>query len=130
MTVVDLSKQQELDADPKAIQQNNFAANLILPHPLTNFEMQKCFQNEPRFNGVYSRYNIPKTKDRVHVINLDEYSDIGTHWIALYIQNNDVRYFDSFRAEHIPKEIRTFIGNKNMKTNIFRIQAYDLKMCG
>ena len=92
--------------------------------------MQKCFQNESRFNGVYSRNNIPKTQDRAYVRNLDEYSDIGTHWIALYIQTNDVRYFDSFRAEHIPKEIRTFIGNKNMKTNTFRIQAYDLKMCG
>ena len=92
--------------------------------------MQKCFQNESRFNGVYSRNNIPKTKDRAYVINLDEYSDIGTHWIALYIQNNDVTYFDSFGVEHIPKEIITFIGNKNIKTNIFRIQEYDSIMCG
>ena len=92
--------------------------------------MQKCFQNESRFNGVYSRNNIPKTQDRAYVINLDEYSDIGTHWIALYIQNNDVTYFDSFGVEHIPKEIITFIGNKNIKTNIFRIQAYDSIMCG
>ena len=43
----------------------------------------------------------------------------------MYVQNNDVTYFDSFGVEHIPKEIRTFIGNKNIKTNIFRIQAYD-----
>ena len=48
----------------------------------------------------------------------------------MYIQNNDVTYFDSFGVEHIPKEIRTFIGNKNIKTNIFRIQAYDLIICG
>ena len=60
-------------------------------------------------------------------INLDEYYDIGSYWVALYIQNN-VIYFDSFRAEHIPKEIRTFINNKNIKTNIFRMQAYDLIM--
>ena len=99
------------------------------PHVLTNFEIQKYYQNEPRFNGVYSRDNLPKIKDRVYIINLDEYSDIGTHWIALYIQNNDVTYFDSFGVGHIPKEIRTFIGNKNIKTNTFRIQSCDSIMC-
>ena len=64
------------------------------------------------------------------IINLDEYSDIGTYWVALYVQINDVTYFDSFRAEHIPKEIKTFIGNKNIKTNIFRVQVYDSVMYG
>ena len=49
------------------------------PDPLTNFQMQKYYQNEPRFNGVYSRDNLPKIKDGQHAINLDEYSDIGTH---------------------------------------------------
>ena len=77
----------------------------MLPHPLTNFEIQKYYQNEPRFNGVYSRDNLPKIKDGAFVINLDEYSDIGTHWVALYINNNDVTYFDSFEVEHIPIEI-------------------------
>ena len=90
---------------------------------------KKYFQYEIRFNGVYSRDNLTKIKDRAYVINLKEYSDIGTHWIALYVQNNDATYFDSFGVEHIPKEIRTFIGNKNIKTNIFRIQAYDSIMC-
>ena len=71
-------------------------------------------------NGVYSRDNLPnKIKDEAYVINLDEYYDIGTHWVALYVQNNDVTYFDSFGVEHIPKEIKAFIGNKNIKTNIF-----------
>ena len=109
--------------------QNGF---LIPPHSLTNFEIQKYYKNEPRFNGVYSRDNLPKIKDGAYVINLDEYSDIGTHWVALYVHNNNVTYFDSFGVEHIPKEIRTFtfIGNKNIKTNIFRIQAYDSIMCG
>ena len=79
------------------------------PHPLTNFEIQKYYKNEPRFNGVFSRDNLPKLKDGVYVINLDEYSDIGTHWVALYVQNNNVTYFDSFGAEHIPKEIKTLI---------------------
>ena len=101
------------------------------PHPLTNFEIQKYYQNEPRFNGVYSRDNLPKIKDGAYVINLDEYSDIGTHWVALYVDGaNDVTYFDSFGVEHIPKEIRTFIVNKTIKTNIFRIQAYDSITCG
>ena len=76
------------------------------PHSLTNFEIQKYYENESRFNGVYSRHNLLKIKDGEYVINLDEYSDIGTHWVALYIKNNNVTYFDSFRVEHIPKEIK------------------------
>ena len=73
------------------------------PHPLTNFEIQKYYQNLTRFNGIYSRNNLPKMRDRVYVINLDKYSDIGTHWIAFYVLNNGVIYFDSFGVEHIPK---------------------------
>ena len=100
------------------------------PHPLTNFEIMKYYENESRFNGVYSRDNLPnKIKDGTYVINLDEYSDIGTHWIALYVKDNDTTYFDSFGVEHIPKEIKVFIKNKNIKVNIFKIQAYDSIMC-
>ena len=89
------------------------------------------YQNEPRFNGVYSRDNLPdKIKDGAYVINLDEYSDIGNHWIVLYVLNKTVTYFDSFELEHIPKEIKKFINNKNIIANIFRIQAYDSVMCG
>ena len=80
------------------------------PHPLTNFEIQKYYQNEPRFNGVYSRDNLQKIKDGAYIINLDEYSDIGTYWVALYI-NNDITYFNSFGVEHIPKEFKAFIYN-------------------
>ena len=80
------------------------------PHVLTNFEIQKYYQQEPRFNGVHSRDNLPKIKDGTYVINLDEYSDIGNHWVALYVQNNNVTYCDSFGVEHIPKEIKAFIG--------------------
>ena len=83
------------------------------PHPLTNFETQEYYQNEPRFNGVYSRDNLQKKKNGVYVINFDEHSDIGTHWVVLYVQNNDATYFDSFRREHIPNKIRTFINHKN-----------------
>ena len=89
------------------------------------------YKNEPRFNGVYSRDNLPdKTKDGAYVINLDEYSDIGTHRIALYVNNKTVTYFDSFGVEHIPKEIKNIINNKNTIANIFRIQAYDSVTCG
>ena len=102
------------------------------PHPLTNFEISYYYENEPRFNGVYSRDNLPKTiKNSVYIINLDENADVGTHWIALYVKNDEVFYFDSFGVEHIPKEIMKFIGNnKDIKTNIFRLQAYNSIMCG
>ena len=70
----------------------------MLPHLLTNFEIQKYYQNEPRFNSVYSRDNVTEIKDEAYVINLDEYSDIGNHWVALYFHNNYVTYFDSFRV--------------------------------
>ena len=64
---------------------------LIPPHPLTNFEIKKYYKNEPRFNGVYSRDKLPgQIKDGAYVINLDKYSDIETHWIALYILNNNI----------------------------------------
>ena len=100
------------------------------PHPLTNFEIQKYYENESRFNGVYSRDKLPKIKDGAYVINLDEYSNVGTHWVSLWVNNNNVTYFHSFGVEHIPKEIKKLIVNKNIKTNIFRIQAYDSIMCG
>ena len=98
---------------------------------LTNFEIQKCYQNEPKCNGFYLRDDLPnKIKDRTYIIKLDEYSDIGTHWVALYVSNNDVTYFDSFGVKHIPKDIKTFIDRSlSIKTNIFRIQAYDLIVC-
>ena len=66
---------------------------LIPPHPLTKFEIQKHYQNEPRFNGVYSRDNLPKEiKDGAYVINLDEYADVGTYWIVLYVKNIEIIY--------------------------------------
>ena len=111
------------------------------PHPLTNFEIQEYYQNEPRFNGVFSRDNLPNNnirskelgsavKNGAYVINLDEYHDIGTHWVALYVNNKIVTCFDSFGVEHIPKEIMKFIVRKKIITNIYRIQAHDSIMCG
>ena len=95
------------------------------PHPLTNFEIKKYYENESKLNGVYSKNNLHKERDRKYIINLDEYELTGTYWIALYFNDNNVTYFESFGVEHIPKEIRKFIGNKNIITNIYRIQAYD-----
>ena len=109
------------------------------PHPLTNFEIQEYFQNEPRFNGVFSRDNLPNSirpkglgsavKNGAYLINFDEYHDIGTHWVALYVNNKTITYFDSFGVEHIPREIIKFIARKKILTNIYRIQAYDSIIC-
>ena len=92
--------------------------------------------NEPRFNGAYSKDNLLKIKAGAYVINLDKYADIGTHWVVLWVNNNNITYFDSFGVEHIPEEIKAFINNNNnnnnnndIKTNFFRIQAYDSIMC-
>ena len=90
----------------------------------------KYYENEPKFNGVFSRDNLPiKIKDGGYLINLLEYADVGTHWIALFCKKSEIVYFDSFSVEHIPEEIKEFIGNKNIKANIFRVQANNSVMC-
>ena len=71
----------------------------MVPHPLTTFEIQKHYQNKPRFNGVYSRNNLPKIKHRAFVINLDKFKSIETHRIALFV-NNIVINFDNFGVKH------------------------------
>ena len=95
------------------------------PHSLNKFENQKYYENKPKFNGVYSRNNLSKIKD-----GADEYESTGTHWIALYVNDNNVSYFGSFEVVKNPKEIKKFIVNKKIVTNIYRIQAYDSIMCG
>ena len=65
------------------------------------------------------RDNLLKIKDGAYIINLDEYSDIETHWVALHVNYNDVTYLDSFGVEHIPKETKAFLNDKNIETNIF-----------
>ena len=88
--------------------------NFLLPfHPLTNIEINEYYINEPRFNGVYSRNNLPnKIKKGAYVINLDEYENTGTHWVDLFIKTKYTVYFDSFGIEQVPKEIKHAIGNK------------------
>ena len=70
--------------------------NLLLPfHPLTNIEISEYYKNEPRFNGVYSRNNLPnKIKKGAYVINLDEYENTGTHWVSLFVKPKYTVYFD------------------------------------
>ena len=116
-------------------------------HPLTNIEISEYYKNDPRFNGVYSRNNLPnKIKKGAYIINLDEYENTGMHWVSLFVKPKYTVYFDSFSIEHIPKEINKFINNDTtkstakpsslersaiarIKSNIFRIQAYDSIMC-
>ena len=86
---------------------------LMSPHPLSNFEIQKYYQNEPRFNGVFSRNILPKKiKDGVYVINLDEYADLGTHWIALFCNRNEIVYFNSFGVNMFLKKLKNLLGIK------------------
>ena len=107
--------------------QNRFS---ILPHPLTDFDIRKYYQNESRFNGGYSKDNLPnKIQDRAYVISLDEHADFGTHWIAIYKVNNNVTYFENFGVEHNSKEIKKFIDKSTVVTHIFSLQAYDSMMC-
>ena len=95
-----------------------------MSHPLTN----ECYQNKSKFNGGYSRNNLSKIKDEAYIISLDWFESIGTHWIALYVTAENVRFFDSFGAEYIPEEIRKFVG-KNIITNIYKIQAFNSTKC-
>ena len=96
----------------------------MLSYSLTNFEIQKYYENEPKFNCVYSRNNLPKINDWTYVINIDEFKSISTYWIALYVIVDNKIHFDSFGVEYIPKEIKKIGGNKNIITNICRIQAW------
>ena len=97
---------------------------LIPPHPLTNIEIITKMKQDLMVlileiieNGAY-------------VVNLHVYQNIGTHWIALHCTDNEVIFFYSFGIEHIPLEIKKFISHKNIKTNIFRLQANNSIMCG
>ena len=73
---------------------------------------------------------LKKIKDGAYAINLDEYVDVGTHWIAFFCNRNEIVYFDSFGVDHVPKEIKELVGNENIKANIFWVQANDSAVCG
>ena len=76
----------------------------MLPYHLANFEIQRYYKNETKFNGVFLKNNLSlKIKDGAYVITLDEYADVETHWIVLVCSKNEIVYFDSFGVEHVPE---------------------------
>ena len=83
----------------------------MLPHCLTNFGIQNYYQDEPKFNGVYSKNNFPEIKDGTYIINLDKFESLWILWIVLCMNAETVAYFDSLGVKYISKEIR----NKNWK---------------
>ena len=87
----------------------------MLPHPFKKIEELKHYQNEPKSNGIYSRNNLPKVKDGTYVTNFNEYKSIGTHWIALYVNAENVVHLRNSEIQ----------GKQITITNIYRIQAYD-----
>ena len=104
---------------------------LMPPHLLTNYEIQQYYQNEKSLMVFFFRKSLPeKIKDGDYIINPDECAEVGIDWIALFCSRNEIVFFDSFGVEHVPEEIKEFNWNKNMKANIFRIQANDSVMCG
>ena len=103
----------------------------IIPFdPLTNFEIMDYFKSVKGFNGFFSRNNLSKLKNGAYVINLDHSENTGTHCIVIFLKNIKVIYFDNFGVEYIPKDIMKRIKNKNIKSNIFRIQDNNSIMCG
>lgn len=102
----------------------------MLPHPITNLNIQRHYQNENKFNQNYSCDKLPdKKKDETNSKNLNRYANVGAHWIALYSNGNIITYFNSFGVKHIPKEIKKFIKGSTITKSIFRLQAYDSAMC-
>ena len=93
-----------------------------------------CFTNylnyESRFNGVFSKNKLPRTKDRVHVINFYDKNSKEDHWVSLFIDRKTAGYFNSFGIEYFPPEVLNKIRNKSITHNIFRIQDNKFIMCG
>ena len=113
-------------------QRNSYSWSGFLrpPHPLTNFQIQKYYQNKPKVNGFYLRNDLPKLKDGAFAINLDDDISISTRWVAFYVNGDNIINFDSFGVEYIPKETKKFIENQNITSTIFIIQTNESVMCG
>ena len=106
--------------------------NSLLPfHPLTNIEISEYYKNEPKFNGVSSRNNLPnEIKKGTYVINLDEFENTGTHWGSLFVKPKYTVYFDSFGVEHIPKEINKFIRSKESSKELIYLEyKHMIQLC-
>ena len=86
---------------------------MTLSHPWANYEIQRYYQNEPKDDDVYSRNNLPIVKDDAYVINLNEYVNIRTHSVSIYVKDDQVMYCDCYGIEHVPK--------RNWKTSVIKI---------
>ena len=82
---------------------------------MTNFEIIGYFKGIKGFNGFYSRINLPKLKNGAYVINLNHIENTGTHWVVIFVREDEVIYFDSFDVEYIPKEIMEKMKKKTLK---------------
>ena len=87
---------------------------------IMQFYITEYFNNEPRFNGVYSKDNLPRIKDETFFINLNDKQSKGTHWISLFIHKNTVTYFDSFGIKYIPQDVLSKIKHKSINHNVLR----------
>ena len=103
---------------------------LVSLHPLKNIEITNYFEYESRLNGVFSRNNLPKIKDEVCVINLNDKNSKKAHCVWVFIDKNVVLYFDSFGIQYIPPEVLNKIIDKSITHNLFRIQDNESIMCG
>ena len=104
---------------------------LMLFHPLKILKYKSIIKmNQDLIVFFEEIIYLKKIKDGAYLINLDEYANVGTHWIALFCNRNEIVYFDSFGVEHAPEKIKEFALNKNIKAYIFQIQANDSVMCG
>ena len=101
-----------------------------LLHALNNIEITNYFNDEPRFNGAFSRNNLPKIKDGAYSINLNDKNSKGTHWVSLLTGKNLAVYFDSFGIEYLPQEVLNKIKGKSITHNIFKIQNNESTVCG
>ena len=93
-------------------------------------EITNYFNYKPRFNGGFSRRNIPRKKDGAYVLNLDDKNSKGTHWVSLFVDRNTAVYFDSFGIKYIPQEVLNRIRDKSITHNIFRMQDNESTVCG
>ena len=93
-------------------------------HPLTNFEIQKYYKNEPRFSGVFSRNNLPKQKikDGAYLINLDEYANVGRHWIVLFCKKMKLFISIVLMLNIFLTKLKNLL--KNSQKNFMEIKIY------
>ena len=108
---MEIKREKEFNSlDKKMVMHFRLKKCFIPLHPLTNFEIQKYYQNELRFNGVYSRDNLLKRiKNGAYLINLDKYADVGTNWIALYVKMSKLLILTVLQLNIFIKELKNLL---------------------